>query len=264
MRATVSEKTRKLESTVAAIQQKHGAAAVRRGFAEQARGERAPSHGISTGFPQLDRITGCGGIPPGAISLLSGPSTSGKGTLACKLLANAQGPYGAVALLDLRHTADPDYLHRCGVDLARLLVVRPRRAEESTPLLLDVVKAERVRCVVVNGLWELTADAARQRQFHGALGRLRQVARAANCAVVLIAEPSPRWRRWLNLDDAAAERQQAALHLDLQRENWLYRDDELVGYTARAQVLRSLWCWGTPAATIAIEFNGTVRARDRW
>lgn len=219
---------------------------------------------ISTGFLQLDRITGCAGVPQGGLTLLSGPSTSGKSTLAFKLLAHAQHPRGAAALLDLRHTADPDYLYRCGIDLERLLVVRPRRADESAALLLDVIQSQRIRCVVVNGLLELTAERRLERLFHSALPTLRQVARKAGCAVVILAEPTLRWHRWLNLDNAAIERQHAALHIDLQREDWLYRNQELVGYQARAQVVKSLWRRGSQTTTIAIEFNGVVRARDSW
>lgn len=255
----MKEKTRQLDSAVAAIQRKHGSGAVHRGA-----GKQTLPPAIATGFAQLDSLTGCKGIPLGALSLLSGPSTSGKSTLAYKALANAQRMPGMVALLDLRHSADPDYLHRCGVDLARLVVVRPKREEESTPLLLDLVQGERVRCIVVNGLVELTADRRLEGRFHAALARLRPMLRSANCALVLLAEASPRWHRWLNVDNGAVERQHAALQIELQHERWLYREQEMVGYEARAQVLRSLWRWGSPATTIAIEFNGTVKARDRW
>jgi RecA/RadA recombinase len=64
------------------------------------------------------------------MTLLSGRTTSGKLTVAYKVLASAQrSPHGAVAytvaLFDLTRTADPDYLARCGVDLDALLVARP-------------------------------------------------------------------------------------------------------------------------------------------
>jgi archaellum biogenesis ATPase FlaH len=253
---TVSEKERRLESTVAAIQRKHGASAVHRG---------ADRHdlpfAIATGFPQLDRITGCNGVPLGAITLISGPGTSGKGSLAYKLLANA---LGVVVLFDLVQVAEAEYLYRCGIDLARLRVVRPAREEETTPLLLDVVQSKQVRCVVVDGLPELTANRRLEQQFHGALARLRQLARTNNCAVVILAESAPWWHRWLDLDAMATTRQNAALHVDLHHERWLYRNNELVGYEAQARVLRSLWRSGTPAATIAFEFNGVIKARPTW
>lgn len=255
----MTEKHRKLESAVVAIQQTHGPRAIQRGLAARV----LPPH-IATGFPALDEITGCGGVPLGALSLFSGPATSGKSTLAYKVLAGAQTLQGMAALLDLTHTTDPDYLRRCGVDLSRLLIVRPGRAEESTPLLLDIVQSRQPSCVLVDGLLELTADSRLERQFHSALGRLLLLARTAGCAVVLLAESPQRWHRWLNLNSMTAERQNAALHIDLQRERWLYREGELIGYAARVQLLRSLWRRGAPSTTIAIEFNGVVRARAVW
>ncbi len=91
---------------------------------------------VATGFATLDQMTGCQGIPLGAITLLSGRTTSGKLTLAYKLLANAQrASHGGVAytvgLVDLNRTADPDYLARCGVDLEHLLVARPQTSQQA-------------------------------------------------------------------------------------------------------------------------------------
>ena len=119
------DRRRRLDNTIAAVQRRHGPTALRRG-ADAA--SPAVPH-IATGFAALDAITGCGGVPLGAITLLSGRTTSGKLTAAYKVLANAQRDgrghvaYTAV-LLDLSRTADPDYLARCGLDLEALRVGR--------------------------------------------------------------------------------------------------------------------------------------------
>lgn len=282
------DKQRRLESTVAAIQLEHGARALR-----PARELRTtlPPH-ISTGFPALDAITGCGGLPLGALSLFSGRSTSGKLTVACKALACAQtgaggplatGPLATVALLDLTHTADPDYLRRCGVQLSHLIIVRPEQPADGLPLLLDIVQSGQVRLLVVDGSAELAAPAAPGAPAaHGAqastqsgtqepaltlaaaVGRLRQLARATNTAVLVIDEPASPWQRWLGRDPAAPLRRQAALHVEMRRERWLRRDGRLAGYGAHAQVVRSLWRSDGPAAALEILFNGAVHARPTW
>ena len=77
--------------------------------------------------------------------MLSGRTTSGKLTVAYKLLANAQRDfYGhtahTVALLDLSRTADPDYMARCGIDLDALLVGRPQAGPEAVYLLGDLLQ----------------------------------------------------------------------------------------------------------------------------
>ena len=249
-----------LQSTIAAIQQEHGARAIRP--LRELVAALPPA--ISTGFTALDAITGCAGIPRGAITLFSGPSTSGKSTIAYKTLANAQAGGATALLLDLTHTADPGYMQRCGVAPERLLIARPQRAEDRVALLLDVVQSGRARMVLVDGVSELTTERTLARHFNGALGRLRQLARTAGCAVLLIDERAALWQRWLNVDPAAPLRQAAALHVDLHREQWVARDGVVVGYMARAQVVRSLWRGGAPQASVAIVFNGTVQARATW
>jgi hypothetical protein len=59
-----------------------------------------------------------GVVPRGRITEIVGPATSGKVTLAEKVLVAAHRErHALVAWLDPSRTCDPDYLHRCGVDL---------------------------------------------------------------------------------------------------------------------------------------------------
>jgi hypothetical protein len=253
-----NNRRRRLDSTVAALQQKHGARAIHKGAASS-----FPAY-FSTGFSVLDALTGCHGIPRGALTLLGGRSTSGKLTIAYKCLASAQAQRGAVALLDLSHTANPDYLQRCGVDLDRLLVARPTHLSEAVTLLLDLVQSAQTRLILLDGLPVLLADRAATRQLATALPRLRQLARAASCAVLLLDEAAPPWQRWLGLDAAAAVRQHAALHVELRRERWLYDSGELIGYNAAASLIASRWRADRPTTSLSIVFNGTVRAGATW
>ena len=151
----MASRKRRLESTVTAIQRQHGAQALRRGL------ERAPKPPLavsSTRCPhRLQRR------PLGVMSLLSGRSTSGKVTLAYKLLANAQASGGAPAptavLVDMTQTADPDYLTRCGINLDRLLLVRPATNERAVHLILDLARSRQVNLVVVDSLADLVPPA---------------------------------------------------------------------------------------------------------
>src|SRR4029079_1462957 len=81
------DKTQQLGKTISMLQSRYGPRAV-----QPARDLPAPAlhpH-VPTGFARLDDITGCEGVPIGAITLFTGPTTSGKLTLAYKVLANAQ------------------------------------------------------------------------------------------------------------------------------------------------------------------------------
>lgn len=259
-----ASKQRRLEQAVASIQQRYGAQALVRG---DGLGERACPH-IVTGFAALDAITGCGGVPLGAITLVSGRSTSGKLTLAYKLLASAQRTPGnaphTVGLLDLSHTADPDYVHRCGVDLERLLVGRPLPGRMAVEMLGDLVQHGGLRALVVDSVGDLAAGQEGLRPLHALLSRLAQMLRRNGVALVLLDEAHAPWLRWLNLDASHRLRQAAALHIEMQREQWLRCGGDLVGYRAQAQVLKSRWVAGVHSAPVEIVFNGTVKARETW
>lgn len=254
-----SEKRRNVESAVAAIQQRHGQQAIHR--ASEMTSQSIPH--ISTDFPALDALTGCQGIPLGMLSLLSGQTTSGKLTLAYKALANGQR-VGNAAFFDLTRTADPDYMARCGINLERLLIIRPQNSQECIPLLLDVVQSRQMKVVVLDGLAEVNDDATAAQALVNALAQLQQQLRMAGCALLCIDEASPAWRRWLNMDRSATVRQAAALHISLQREHWLRQNGALVGYAANAQVMHSRWQSSSPSTTIEFTFNGAVRARETW
>jgi RecA/RadA recombinase len=261
------DKRRRLESTLASINLRHGAQALQRG--EHAASRPAVPH-IATGFPILDAMTGCGGVPLGAITLLSGRTTSGKLTVAYKLLANAQRDahgYTAntVVLLDLSRTADPDYLARCGLDLDALLVGRPQLGPETVYLLGDILATQQVCAVLLDSLADLAADGSSSlHDFNVHLGKLQQRLRASGAALIILDEMQPPWLRWLNLDDSSQVRRAAALHIEMRRERWLRQAGEMVGYRAQARLLKSRWAYGLRSAPVELVFNGTVRARETW
>ena len=259
-------KWRRLESAVTAIHQRYGPQALRRGA--EIRWEDAIPH-LTTGFPTLDAITGCQGMPLGAITLLSGPTTSGKLTVAYKVLASAQrsargaGAH-AVALFDLTRTADPDYRARGGVDRDALRVARPPLQPAAVDLLGDLVQQRRLRAVVVDSLPEWQANQSVRRRLHASLGRLQTQLRSAQCALLLLDDPSPPWRRWFYLDPSGSVRWRAALHIEMRREEWLSQAGALTGYRAQARLLKSRWVYGLRSAPVAILFNGAVRATTTW
>lgn len=247
------------------MQQKYGARALRKG-SELAHQPLIPH--VATGFPALDAITGCQGVPLGALSLFSGRTTSGKLTVAYKLLANAQrSPYGdtayAVGLLDLNRTADPDYLARCGVDLGALLVARPPHGPQAVDLLGDLLQTQRLRALLVDNLADLAAEPAALRRLDALLKRLPQLLRPG-CALLVLDDPHAPWLRWLNLDYSRQVRWCAALHVEMQRERWLRVNGQIAGYQAQARLLKSRWVYGLRSAPVTIEFNGTVKATTTW
>lgn len=257
-------KKQRLENAIVAIQKQHGAGVIRRASQMD---RRLPQH-ISTSFPELDDLTGCGGVPLGAMTLFSGHSTSGKLTVAFKVFATAQASQKrqSVALIDLNRTCDPDYLKRAGVDLNRLQIVQVEASKQAVDLLLDLVQSRKMRVIVVNGLPNLQADQSVNRYLNSKLGQLYQMIRTINCALLWIDEPAPAWLRWINWDRSGTVRPFVSLHIELQWEELLdYKaSGKLRGYCAQARLLKSRWAHSGRSVPIAIEFNGVIKARDTW
>lgn len=262
-----SRKQRRLESAVAAVQNRYGTQALQKA-ADVAR-RPLPPH-IPTGFTALDAITGCAGLPLDANVLLTGKMTSGKLTLAYKTLAQAQTPLAkskmkpAVAILDLAHTTNPDYLHRCGLDLTQVLIAQPTTINHAVDLVLDLVRSRGVRAVLVDSLVELATHPRGLRYLSTHLGKLANYLDDSGCLVLWIDEPEPAWKRLVNWDRGAVLRPHAALHLTFQQEAWCQQRKGLAGYQAEVRVQKSRWAQTDRTATIRIAFNGTVRAQPTW
>lgn len=79
---------------------------------------------LPTGVPVLDSLLG-GGVPAGAVSELVGPASSGRTTLAIRLIAEALRTGGGVAAwVDVSATLDAEAAAANGIPLDRLLWVR--------------------------------------------------------------------------------------------------------------------------------------------
>ncbi|HTT69657.1 MAG TPA: hypothetical protein VMG32_00430 [Anaeromyxobacteraceae bacterium] len=86
----------------------------------------SPTFFVPSGRPEVDALLPGGGFPRGAVTELSGSPASGKTELALRALAAAMGEEGLAAYVDGRGELYPPAVATLGVDLARLLVVRPK------------------------------------------------------------------------------------------------------------------------------------------
>src|SRR5437588_7510140 len=84
MTKSFDQRTR-FASALAGLQRRHGTQVL-----VPARAVDSRPAAIATGFSRLDDLLELGGIPVNALSVLSGPCTSGKLTLAYKILSRAQ------------------------------------------------------------------------------------------------------------------------------------------------------------------------------
>jgi recombination protein RecA len=246
-----SDRQRKLDAVVARLQLQYGPRAV-----QKAAPAPEPIAYLSTTFPDLDTALGTGGLPRGRITEIVGPATSGKVTLAAKTLSAAHAERDAlVAWLDLPRTCDPDYLHRCGLDLDRLLVVRPRDAADALAITLHLVESNTLAALVFDGTAQMAqADPA---IVAGSLERLATLVTQTHTAVIFLTE------RASALPKPGAPTQTlahvATVRLALRREQWLMRGNDVRGYAGQVEILKHKLGRAGAVVPLRILFNGTVR-----
>src|SRR4029079_11919725 len=114
---------------------------------------------ISTGAINLDAATGIGGVPPGRITEIYGPESSGKTTLCLHLVANVQRAGGVAAYVDAEHALDIEYAKKLGVDIENLLVSQPDTGEQALEIVEILVRSGAVDLVVVDSVAALVPKA---------------------------------------------------------------------------------------------------------
>ncbi len=237
-----SSRQRKLDAVVAQLQLRYGPRAIRK-----AAPAPEPLPRLPTTFPALDAALG-GGLPTGRITEVCGQATSGKVTLAAKTLVSAQArPEAIAAWLDLPRACDPEYLQRCGLDLARLLVVRPRDATDGLAIARYLVESRVLAALVCDGMAELlAADAG---VVAAGLEYLATAVPQTPTALIFLSEPQAQCRTLAHV---------AAVRLMLRREQWIRRGRDVCGYTAQVTVAKHRLGREGTTVPIRITFNGGV------
>ena len=249
------KRQRQLDMAVSAIHRRFGSRALARGKPPAVFSSSGVVPHIPTGFPTLDRALGIGGLPKGKICELVGPATSGKTTLALKFLAQAQASGGQVAYVDQALYFDPDYAHRCDVDLSRLLVGTSHDLQEALAITEALVHSGSLSALVFDALDFLWTDHVAASFMAATLNRL-PVALSRSGMILLVLHESP-----IHESPALSTlHHAAAVRLRVVRERWLHHHSDVRGYEARVEVLKNrLASSGCCAVTVAIEFDGTVR-----
>lgn len=253
---TDDDRWRRLEKTVADLHQRFG----NRVIGRTPRPAAPPV--IPTGFPALDEALVIGGLPRGRLSELVGVPTSGMATLALKVITEAQAaaPDRLAAYLDLEKTFDPDYAARCGVDLARLLVVRPYTVRQGLTMLPDFVLNGGFAALVVDAPLQAVGAADTAEALADILARITApLSRSAGALLFVSSLPLGSFPSIKSYPPHVFLPHFAAVRLMIRRERWLYHRRDVVGYAARLEVVKNRLAAVGHRADISITFNGTVR-----
>ena len=208
---------------------------------------------VPTGFAALDAILGTGGLPRSATVALRGDASSGKTTLALRLVAEAQVAGSIVAWLDLARAFDPVEAVSRGVRPEWLVVLMPADLEEALAMAGSLMAARTVDLLVVD-LPDGRDPAVARARVGDRLGRLAALARRAGTLLVLL-EPVT-----LGRSLAAAVEEASGLRLELRPEGWIRLGRDVVGRRSEVTVARNRY--GPPGRRADLEIlyaDGGVR-----
>jgi len=225
--------TSRLQTGLTTIQGRYGPRAL------QLAGGLPPLDVLPTGLPPLDQALGVGGLPRGRISLLRGPSGSGKRSLAEHCLAVASRE-GFAAYLDTTGSLDPAYLDFLGADLRRTLVIRPQTPDEAWSAAVTLARAGMPFLVL-----ELEAEQALP---EAALSAMPAAGEQGQCAVLVVVDERPQ----LPLDQAAS------LRLEIQRESWRYAHGDITGIDVVVRVTKNKLALPGKAAALRLTYPHPV------
>jgi recombination protein RecA len=245
-----------LDMAVATIQRRYGPRSLVKGKSASSASD-VPN--IPTGFPVLDRALGIGGLPKGRMCELVGPATSGKTTLAVKFLAQAQTGGGQVAYVDQALYFDPDYAHRCGLDLSRLLVGTAYDLREALAMTEALIRSGSVAALVFDALDFLWTDPEAASLLAATLNRLPAALSRAGTILLVLHEAASGDPPTGGSPALSALAHYAAVRLQVVRERWVHHHRDIRGYEARVEVLKNRLGPAGRTVKLTIEFNGTVR-----
>ncbi len=114
-----------------------------------ARSEERRRGVLPTGFAALDSALG-GGLPRGAIAEVFGPPSSGKTTLALRIVAQAQKTGATAAWIDAEHVFDASYASTLGVKVVEMPLAQPESAEEALEIASKLADSGAVDLLIVD------------------------------------------------------------------------------------------------------------------
>ena len=198
---------------------------------------------VPTGFAALDAILGPGGVPRRAGLAVRGDHSSGKTTLALRLVAEAQAAGSIVAWLDLARGLDPVEAVARGVRLEWLIVLAPDTLDEGLAMAGALLQGRAVDLIVA----DLTVERPTERLAIGPskpgrgrrpsaaerLHRLAALARRSDALLVVLAPPG------LPAGLSGALGESAGLHHELARQAWIRLGRDVVGQRIEVNVARN-------------------------
>ncbi len=184
----------------------------------------------STGFQNIDEMTGLGGLPAGYTILYFGMATSGMTTLAYHTIAAAQKAGGVIIYVDMSKTFDAEYAHvACGVDGEHLLYIPIDEQRDAMRLVRDLISLSYSGLIVLDIGFITNKQGIVLPDLIDLLGSIRVLLRSTQWTV-LVMLPASFQRATANC---------GAIHLTLKREAWIRKHHAITGYETRVLVAKN-------------------------
>ncbi len=245
-------KQRALEAALSQIDKQFGKGSVMR-LGEE--GGMRDIAAVSSGSLNLDIALGIGGLPKGRIIEIYGPESSGKTTIALRVIAQAQAAGGAAAFVDADHALDPEYAGKLGVDLDDLLVSQPDTGEQALEITDMLVRSAALDVVVVDSVAALTPRAELEgdmgdthvglqaRLMSQALRKLTGSISRSNTMVIFINQIRMKIGVMFGSPETTtggnALKFYSSVRLDIRRIGAIKKGDEVIGNETRVKVVKN-------------------------
>lgn len=210
---------------------------------------------IPTGCLALDIALGVGGVPRGRIIEIYGPESSGKTTVALRIVAEAQKRGGCAAFVDAEHALDPSYARILGVDTEELIVSQPDTGEQGLEITEALVRSNAIDVIVVDSVAALVPRAEiegemgdshmglQARLMSQALRKLTSSINKSKCVVIFINQLREKIGIMFGNPETTtggrALKFYASIRLDIRRIDTIKVGDEFLGNRTRIKVTKN-------------------------
>ncbi|WP_434309375.1 recombinase RecA [Hominifimenecus sp. rT4P-3] len=210
---------------------------------------------IPTGSLSLDLALGVGGLPRGRVIEIYGPESSGKTTVALRMIAEAQKRDGIAGFIDAEHALDPAYAKKIGVDIDNLYISQPDNGEQALEIAEAMVRSGALDIIVIDSVAALVPKAEidgemgdmqvglQARLMSKALRKLTAVISKFNCIVIFINQ----LREKVGISYGNPEvttggralKFYSSVRMEVRRGEALKQGGELVGNRAKIKVVKN-------------------------